>query len=97
MGSHIAKSIKTGKREPFNYFDKGIMAIIGKNCAVVKSGGIQLKGFLAWLMWLFIHIAFLIGFRNKLSVLLGWAWAYLVNRPDARIIVYPPGSGKPGA
>ncbi len=94
MGKHVAKSIKTGKREAFDYFDKGIMAIIGKNCAVVKSGGLRLKGFLAWLMWLFIHIAFLIGFRNKLSVLLGWAWAYLVNRPDARIIVYPPGSGQ---
>jgi NADH dehydrogenase len=95
MGRHVARSIKTGKHEAFDYFDKGIMAIIGKNCAVVKSGGLRLNGFLAWLMWLFVHIAFLIGFRNKLSVLLGWAWAYLVNRPDARIIVYPPGSRKP--
>lgn len=95
MGRHVARSIKSGKLEAFDYFDKGIMAIIGKNCAVVKSGGLRLKGFLAWLMWLFVHIAFLIGFRNKLSVLLGWAWAYLVNRPDARIIVYPPGSRKP--
>lgn len=96
MGKHVAKSIKSGRREAFDYFDKGMMAIIGKNCAVVKSGGLRLKGFVAWLMWLFVHIMFLIGFRNKLSVLLGWAWAYLVNRPDARVIVYPPAATKPG-
>lgn len=95
MGAHIAKILMaeaTGesKRPPFRYFDKGMMAIIGKNYAVVKSGGIQLQGFIAWLAWLFVHIMFLIGFRNKLSVLLGWAYAYLVNTPEARIIVYPP-------
>lgn len=95
MGAHIAKILKaeaTGdtKRPPFRYFDKGMMAIIGKNYAVVKSGGIQLQGFIAWLAWLFVHIMFLIGFRNKLAVLLGWAYAYLVNTPEARIIVYPP-------
>ncbi len=102
MGKHIAGILKSEAsgdhtpRPPFRYFDKGMMAIIGKNYAVVKADKILLKGFVAWLMWLFIHIAFLIGFRNKLSVLLGWAYAYLVNTPEARIITYPPTTPAPG-
>ena len=95
MGAHIATILKSqaegeSRRPAFRYCDKGIMAIIGKNHAVARSGGVALRGFIAWLAWLFIHIAFLIGFRNKLSVLLGWAYAYLVNNPEARIITYPP-------
>lgn len=101
MGTHIAKILvdeASGDHTPrpaFRYFDKGMMAIIGKNYAVVKSGGLRLQGFIAWLAWLFIHIMFLIGFRNKLSVLLGWAYSYLVNTPEARIIVYPPAVSGP--
>jgi NADH dehydrogenase len=95
MGAHVARILlgENATRPAFDYLDKGIMAIIGKNHAVVKSGGLQLRGFIAWLAWLFIHITFLVGFRNKLSVLLGWAWAYLINNPEARIIVHPPASG----
>ncbi len=95
MGAHVAKILmeENATRPAFDYHDKGIMAIIGKNHAVVKSGGMQMRGFIAWLAWLFIHITFLVGFRNKLSVLLGWAWAYLINNPEARIIVNPPASG----
>lgn len=94
MGRHIAKVLRMereqvgeGTRPQFSYFDKGLMAIIGKNAAVVKSGGLRLKGFVAWLAWLFIHVLFLVGFRNKLSVLLGWAFAYIRDSPDTRIIV----------
>lgn len=104
MGAHVAKVIneelrlergrfaqtKHDLRPNFRYHDKGMMAIIGKNYAVVKSGKMRLQGFIAWLAWLFIHIAFLVGFRNKLSVLLGWAYSYIVNNPEARIIVNPP-------
>jgi NADH dehydrogenase len=95
MGAHVAKILKgdldeNPTRPAFDYFDKGMMAIIGKNYAVVKAGGFRLQGFLAWLAWLLIHITFLVGFRNKLSVLLGWAYAYIINNPEARIIVYPP-------
>ena len=95
MGAHVARILKgdlagTQVRPSFNYFDKGMMAIIGKNYAVVKAGGFRLQGFLAWLAWLFIHITFLVGFRNKLSVLLGWAYSYIINNPEARIIVNPP-------
>jgi NADH dehydrogenase len=104
MGGHVARVLKEELRleqaglaerkhqlrTSFDYFDKGMMAIIGKNYAVVKSGKFRLQGFIAWLAWLLIHITFLVGFRNKLSVLLGWAYAYLVNNPEARIIVNPP-------
>jgi len=90
MGSHIAEILRKGARKPFRYLDKGIMAIIGKNHAVVRAGGLKINGYIAWLAWLFVHIAFLVGFRNKLAVMLGWAWAYLVNNPEARIIVNPP-------
>jgi NADH dehydrogenase len=101
MGGHIAKILKAQvsgdtKRPAFRYFDKGIMAIIGKNYAVVKTDKFELQGFIAWLAWLFVHIMFLIGFRNKLSVLLGWAYSYVVNTPEARIIVYPPAATPPG-
>ncbi len=105
MGRHVAKVLKEEKRlettrfadkkhelrARFRYFDKGFMAIIGKNNAVVKAGKMKMHGFIAWLAWLFIHILFLIGFRNRLSVLLGWAFAYIKDNPEARIIVNPPG------
>jgi len=104
MGRHIAKVLKEDLRleakgfsdrkvelrPRFRYFDKGMMAIIGKNHAVVKAGKLRMSGIIAWLAWLFIHIAFLIGFRNKLSVLLGWAYSYLRDTPESRVIVYPP-------
>ena len=77
-------------RPKFRYLDKGLMAIIGRNAAVVKSGGLRMKGYPAWIAWLLVHILFLIGFRNKLVVLLGWAFAYVRNQPGARIIVHPP-------
>ena len=109
MGRHVAKLLKEelrlekkgfgdrkhGLRPNFRYFDKGMMAIIGKNHAVVKAGKMKLRGFPAWVAWLFIHIMFLIGFRNKLAVLLGWATSYLRNAPEARIIVHPPTTPPP--
>jgi len=85
MGRHIAKNLIQKERTPFQYRDKGIMAIIGKNAAVAESNGIDLKGFPAWLAWLFIHLAFLVGFRNKLAVLLSWSFNYLFDKPGARV------------
>ena len=97
MGAHAAEVMLTENRRPFSYHDKGMMAIIGKNHAVVKTERMQMKGFVAWLAWLFVHILFLVGFRNKISVLLGWAWAYLIDKPGARVIVYPPSATAPSA
>ncbi len=101
MGAHVAKVLKgdledAPARPTFDYFDKGMMAIIGKNYAVVKAGSFRLQGFIAWLAWLFIHITFLVGFKSKLSVLLGWAYSYIVNNPEARIIVNTPTAYVPG-
>ncbi len=90
MGKHIGQSLLKGKRKPFKYRDKGMMAIIGKNAAIAEANGIDLKGFPAWLAWLFIHLAFLVGFRNKLSVLLSWAFNYLFDKPGARVFTTEP-------
>ncbi|MGJ8643092.1 MAG: NAD(P)/FAD-dependent oxidoreductase [Luteolibacter sp.] len=104
MGDHVSKLLKEELRlegtqfaerkhelRPlFKYNDKGMMAIIGKNVAVLKAGDLKMNGFFAWVAWLLIHILFLIGFSNKVYVLLGWAFAYVNNKPQARIIVNPP-------
>ncbi len=71
---------------PFRYVDKGSMATIGRRAAVAEIGGRRLRGTLAWLAWMVVHIAFLIGFRNRVLVLLSWAWAWLTFRRGARLI-----------
>lgn len=97
MGRHAAKVIRDetdGKatrknydvRRQFRYFDKGSMATIGRSKAVAESMGMKLDGFVAWLMWLFIHIFFLVGFRNRIAVLIQWFYAYVRYRRGARII-----------
>jgi NADH dehydrogenase len=98
MGRHVAEIIryqtKAGQRPKFRYRDKGIMATIGRSRAVVQIGDLHMTGYLAWLAWLFVHIVFLIGFRNRLAVLLNWWWNYITFRRGARLIArttMPPG------
>jgi NADH dehydrogenase len=93
MGGYVAgiidKDIHSGgkaERKPFKYFDKGTMATIGRSAAVAWIGKIHLSGLLAWLMWLFIHLIFLVGFRNRLAVLFQWAYSYFIYKRGARII-----------
>jgi len=74
---------------PFRYRDRGTMATIGRAAAVAVVGGVQLSGLVAWLAWLFVHIMFLIGFRNRFLVLFEWAWAYLSWQRGARLITRP--------
>lgn len=74
------------KPKAFVYHDKGSMAVIGKAKAVAQIGRFECGGFLAWLLWGGIHIAFLIGFRNRLQVLISWFWNWLLNARDARLI-----------
>ncbi len=75
---------------PFQYFDKGSLATIGRKKAIAEfPGRIRLSGFIAWLGWLFIHIIFLIGFRNRVLVLLEWAWQYVTFRRGSRLITGP--------
>lgn len=71
---------------PFRYFDKGQMATIGRRRAVVEAGRLRFSGYFAWLTWLFIHIYYLIGFKNRFFVFYQWAWAYLTFRRGARLI-----------
>jgi NADH dehydrogenase len=71
---------------PFRYQDKGSLAVIGRNAAVADLGFARFGGFLAWLIWIFIHISYLIGFDNKLLVLTQWAWNYFTRNRGARLI-----------
>jgi NADH dehydrogenase len=90
QGRHAARNLVRGMRGqpplPFRYRDKGNMATIGRRAAVLESGRVRMKGWLAWLAWLFIHITFLIGFRNRASVLVQWAWNYFTFQRGARLI-----------
>lgn len=73
-------------RSAFSYFDKGSMATIGRSRAIAMARGIKMSGFIAWLAWLFIHVFYLIGFRNRISVLLNWMWSYFFWARGARLI-----------
>ena len=89
-GRHAAKNIVRLIRGeptlPFHYRDKGTLATIGKAAAVADIAGLHLSGLVAWLMWLFVHLLFLIGFRNRFIVIVEWAWTYVRNDRGARLI-----------
>jgi NADH:ubiquinone reductase (H+-translocating) len=72
--------------QPFRYRDYGNMATIGRGSAVAEIGALKVSGFVAWLIWLFVHIFWLIGFRNRLAVLGEWAWAFVTFQRRARLI-----------
>ncbi len=84
-GQHAARSVLRGNR-PFAYRDKGNLSVIGRNAAVAQIGRFKLSGVLAWLIWAWVHIAYLIGFDNKLIVMLRWAWNYWFFDRSARLI-----------
>lgn len=90
MGAHAASNVARLMRgeptTPFRYFDPGNMATVGRAAAIADFGFLRLSGFLGWLMWLFVHILFLIGFKNRLSVMLQWAAAYLTYQRSVRLI-----------
>ena len=86
---NILAALDGRPRQPFHYVDKGMLATIGRGAAVAKIGRFKTSGFLAWLLWLFVHILFLIGFRNRLIVMIQWAWSYLTFDRGARLITAP--------
>ena len=94
QGKAVARNIEhdlTGqRREAFHYLDKGSLATIGRAAAVAQFGKIHLSGFLAWLAWLFVHIFFLIGFRNRFVVMFQWAWSYFTFERGVRLITGNP-------
>ncbi len=91
MGRHAARNVLVSLRgtppRPFRYKDVGMLATIGRNAAVAVLGKLHLSGYPAWLLWLLAHIYFLIGFRNRLVVLIDWAWAYWTFERNARIVI----------
>ena len=91
QGRYLARLIRgdvAGQpRAPFHFVDKGQMATIGRSRAIVEIGRLKLAGFPAWLIWLVVHIYYLTGFKNRLLVVLQWAWSYLSFRRGARLIV----------
>ncbi len=86
QGRHVARSIRTGTREPFRYRDKGELATIGRSRAVGVIKGVRVSGFLAWALWLAVHIAYLVGFQNRLLVLTRWAFSFVTRGRSARVI-----------
>lgn len=94
MGRYVARLIRfdlTGtERKPFAYRNKGSLATIGRARGVADFGTVRFSGFLAWVAWLAVHIFYLIGFRNRVLVLISWAWSYLSFRRGARIITGQP-------
>jgi NADH dehydrogenase len=90
QGTHAAKNIRRAMAgqplEPFRYHDYGIMATIGRNAAVGDIFGLKISGFVAWLFWIFLHIFWLIGFRNRFVVMTEWAWAYFSLQRRVRLI-----------
>ncbi|MDN3919495.1 NAD(P)/FAD-dependent oxidoreductase [Roseateles violae] len=94
MGRHAARTLVArlaGRPEPapFRYIDYGALATIGRKAAVADVGRLRFSGYFAWLFWLFVHIYFLIGFRNRLVVLMDWAWAYWSFQRYARVVSEP--------
>jgi NADH:quinone reductase (non-electrogenic) len=86
VARQLAADLAGRARENFHYVDKGSLATIGRAAAVAQFGKVHISGFLAWLSWLFIHILFLIGFRNRVVVMFQWAWSYLTYERSARLI-----------
>jgi NADH dehydrogenase len=105
MARHVARIIENelalgpGKapRPAFKYWDRGTMATIGRSAAVAWIGKLKISGWFAWLAWLFVHLVFLIGFRNKLAVLLQWAYSYFAYKRSARIITGLPPPATPAS
>ncbi|MCB1316906.1 MAG: NAD(P)/FAD-dependent oxidoreductase [Leptospiraceae bacterium] len=91
QGRYVARMLRSGtpteQRPAFEYKDRGMMATIGRARAVARVGRWKMGGAIAWLLWSFVHVAFLIGFRNRVSVMLKWLWSYLTFQRSARLIV----------
>ncbi|MBF5045316.1 NAD(P)/FAD-dependent oxidoreductase [Aggregicoccus sp. 17bor-14] len=83
---NVVASISGRARAPFRYKDKGAMATIGKHRAIAETGKLKLTGYPAWVAWLFVHIFYLIGFKNRATVFTEWTWNYLFSRRGARLI-----------
>lgn len=90
MGRLLARNLMKGNKiKPFRYKDKGSMATVGRNRAVVQLKHIEFSGFVAWMAWMFIHLISILGFRNKLTVMINWIWAYFNYSTSLRLLIKP--------
>lgn len=85
--ANIVATLDGKPRKAFRYRDKGSMATIGRARAIAEVKGLRISGFIAWMMWLFIHVLFLVDFRNRIAVLMEWAWAYVSWQRSSRVIL----------
>lgn len=83
---NIQRALASQPHEPFRYRDKGTLATVGRAFAIAQIGGVRLSGLLAWLIWSLVHVLYLIGFRNRIIVMLEWIWAYFTHQRGARLI-----------
>jgi NADH dehydrogenase len=83
---NILRELKREPRKPFHYRNKGDLAVIGRSHAIADLGWIKFSGWFAWMFWLFVHITYLIGFRNRIVVLFEWAYAYFTSQAGVRLI-----------
>ncbi len=86
VARNIVRAVRGASRETFRYFDKGVMATIGRHDAVALLAGVKLKGLIGWLTWLLVHLYYIIGFRNRIVVLVEWAWDYFRYDRPIRLI-----------
>ena len=84
--ANILRTLAGEPRRKFHYVDKGTMAVIGRAAAIAEIAGLRFSGLFAWILWCFVHIFYLIGFRNRVIVMMEWAWAYLTYQRGARLI-----------
>ena len=96
VGRLIARELKGREpKRPFRYFDKGNMAVVGKNFAILESGRLRMSGFLTWLVWVFLHLMSLPQLQNRLRVQRQWLWSYFTGQRSSRIIPEPPRAETP--
>jgi NADH dehydrogenase len=91
--SLIQKRLRNEKTEPFHYWDKGSLATIGRNHAVADIGPFKFSGYLAWLIWLFVHLLYIVEFENRVLIMFQWAYDYFTHNRGARLITGESASG----
>lgn len=89
LGKNFRKMLKGSPMDPFKYFDKGTMATVGRNKAVVDMGNLHFGGAIAWFLWMFVHLWFLVGFRNRVITFFNWTYSYINYDKAARLIIRP--------
>ncbi len=89
LAKNLENVVSKKKLKAFYYHDKGSMATVGRNLAVVEMGKLKIKGFIAWIIWMFVHLMSIIGIKNKLLILINWTWHYITYDQSLRLIIKP--------